>query len=112
MAVAFQGPCLVHRAELLQIGGAWPEALEEARHACSRVRPNDRTALSEAHYQDGEIHRLRGAYEEAERCFKEASVHGHEPQPGLALLLLSAAVAARAVPVRPGHTGTPAMEAA
>jgi DNA-binding CsgD family transcriptional regulator len=88
MAVAFQGPCLVHRAELLQIGGAWPEALEEARHACSRVRPNDRPALSDAHYQEGEIHRLRGAYEEAERCFKEASVHGHEPQPGLALLRL------------------------
>jgi DNA-binding CsgD family transcriptional regulator len=89
MAVAFQGPCLVHRAELLQIGGAWPEALEEARHACSRVRPNDRPALSDAHYQEGEIHRLRGAYEEAERCFKEASVHGHEPQPGLALLRLA-----------------------
>ena len=38
-AVAFQGPCLVHRAELLQIGGAWPEALEEARNARSRRSP-------------------------------------------------------------------------
>ena len=38
-AVPFHGPCLVHRAELLQIGGAWPEAIEEARSACSRVRP-------------------------------------------------------------------------
>ena len=88
-AVAFQGPCLVHRAELLQIGGAWPEALDEARHAGRRVRASDRTALSDAHYQEGEIHRLRGASEEAERCFKEASVHGHEPQPGLALLRLA-----------------------
>jgi DNA-binding CsgD family transcriptional regulator len=87
-AVAFQGPCLIHRAELLQIGGAWPEAIEEARHAHSRVRPGDRSARSDARYQEGEIHRLRGAYEEAERCFKEASAHGHEPQPGLALLRL------------------------
>ena len=88
-AVAFQGPCLVHRAELLQIGGAWPEALEEARHAHSRVRPSDRSALADARYQEGEIHRLRGAVEEAERCFKEASAHGQEPQPGLALLRLA-----------------------
>ena len=87
-AVAFQGPCLVHRAELLQIGGAWPEAIEEARSAHSRVRPGDRGSLADARYQEGEIHRLRGAVEEAERCFKEASVHGQEPQPGLALLRL------------------------
>jgi DNA-binding CsgD family transcriptional regulator len=88
-AVAFQGPCLVHRAELLQIGGAWPEALEEARNAHARVRPSDRSALADARYQEGEIHRLRGAVEEAERCFKEASAHGQEPQPGLALLRLA-----------------------
>jgi DNA-binding CsgD family transcriptional regulator len=88
-SVSFQGPCLVHRAELLQIGGAWPEALEEARNAHSRVRPSDRTALGDARYQEGEIHRLRGAVEEAERCFKEASAHGQEPQPGLALLRLA-----------------------
>ena len=59
-AVAFQGPCLVHRAELLQIGGAWPEAIEEARNAHSRVRPSDRSALADARYQEGEIHRLPG----------------------------------------------------
>jgi DNA-binding CsgD family transcriptional regulator len=88
-AVAFHGPCLVHRAELLQIGGAWPEALEEARHAHSRVRASDRSALADARYQEGEIHRLRGAIEDAERCFKEASVYGQEPQPGLALLRLA-----------------------
>jgi DNA-binding CsgD family transcriptional regulator len=99
-AVAFQGPCLVHRAELLQIGGAWPEAIEEARNAHSRVRPSDRAALADARYQEGEIHRLRGAVEEAERCFKEASAHGQEPQPGLALLRLASGqsdVAANAI---------------
>ena len=69
--------------------GAWPEAIEEARNAHSRVRPSDRSALADARYQEGEIHRLRGAVEDAERCFKEASAHGQEPQPGLALLRLA-----------------------
>jgi DNA-binding CsgD family transcriptional regulator len=84
--VGFSGACLVHRAELLRIGGAWPEALEEARHACRLVRPNDPDALSDANYQEGEIHRLTGAFEAAEQCFKVASQHGREPQPGLSLL--------------------------
>jgi DNA-binding CsgD family transcriptional regulator/tetratricopeptide (TPR) repeat protein len=87
--VPFQAPCLVHRAELLQIGGAWPEALEEARNACRLVRANDPAALCDAHYQEGEIHRLRGDFEAAERSFKEVSLHGREPQPGLALLRLA-----------------------
>jgi hypothetical protein len=31
--VAFTGRCLVHRAEILQLGGAWAEALQEAQRA-------------------------------------------------------------------------------
>jgi DNA-binding CsgD family transcriptional regulator len=87
--IPFQGPCLIHRAELLQVGGAWPEALEEARNACSLARANDPDSLSDAHYQQGEIHRLRGSFEEAEQSFKAASAFGREPQPGLALLRLA-----------------------
>ena len=98
--IPFRGPCLVHRAELLQIAGAWPEALDEARSACSAVRPHERDSLSEAHYQEAEIHRLRGAFDLAEQEFKAANVHGREPQPGLALLRLAqgrADVAASAI---------------
>ena len=89
LIVSFHGPCLVHRAELLQIGGAWPEALEQARQASLRASPSDPDALSDAHYQEGEIHRLQGAFEEAERAFKAASALGREPQPGLALMRLA-----------------------
>src|SRR6516165_3439296 len=34
--VAFTGRCLVHRAEILQLGGLWADALEEARLAGRR----------------------------------------------------------------------------
>jgi DNA-binding CsgD family transcriptional regulator len=42
-----------------------------------------------ASYQLGELHRLRGDLAEAELAYRQALRHGHDPQPGLALLRLA-----------------------
>jgi ATP/maltotriose-dependent transcriptional regulator MalT len=86
--VAYTGVCLVHRAEIMEMAGAWQEALEEARRAHERfVRGTaSSSAIGRGHYREGELHRLRGEFAEAESAYREAAGCGCEPQPGLALL--------------------------
>jgi ATP/maltotriose-dependent transcriptional regulator MalT len=88
--VPFRGQCLVHRSQVLQLRGAWPDAMEEVRRARQRLStPPGRGALGMAAYQEAELHRLRGQFAEAEEAYREASEWGHPPQPGLALLRLA-----------------------
>ena len=88
--VAFTGRCRVHRAQLMRMRGSWDEAIEEARRAAERaLREENPVAAGEAHYQRGEVHRLRGEDGAAEEAYGQASAQGREPQPGLALLRLS-----------------------
>jgi len=88
--VAFTGRCLLHRAEIMQLHGAWGDALEEAHKAGVRlVEVMNRPAAGLAFYRQGELHRLQGEFAAAERAYREASGIGWEPQPGLALLRLA-----------------------
>jgi DNA-binding CsgD family transcriptional regulator len=87
--VAFTGRCLVHRAEILQLSGSWPDALEEARRAGRRFVETRNRAAGLAHYRQGELLRLQGEFAAAEDEYGEASRSGWEPQPGLAQLRLA-----------------------
>lgn len=65
--VPFAGTCLIHRSEIMQFGGAWPEAFEEARRASTRLSHARGGDAGHAAYQEGEILRLRGDLTNAER---------------------------------------------
>jgi len=87
--VAFTDTCLVHRAEIMQFRGAWPDAMAEASRACARCEQFDRKPPGAALYQQAEIHRLCGEFARADEAYRAASDRGFEPQPGLALLRLA-----------------------
>jgi DNA-binding CsgD family transcriptional regulator len=87
--VAFSGRCRVHRAEIMQLHGAWADALEEAQRGRERSeRAMNAAAAGDALYRQGELHRLRGDYRAAEAAYRDASAFGREPQPGSSLLRL------------------------
>ena len=87
--VAFTGRCLVHRAQILRLQGAWSAAIDEANRADRRFdQAMNQTAAARACYLRGEVHRLRGEFAEAEKHYRRASQLGEEPQPGLALMRL------------------------
>jgi DNA-binding CsgD family transcriptional regulator len=86
--VPFSGHCLVHRAEIMQLHGAWPDALEAAQQARERLLQRPQPAVGAAFYQQAELHRLRGEFAQAEAAYQQASRWGREPQPGLARLRL------------------------
>jgi DNA-binding CsgD family transcriptional regulator len=87
--ITFTGACLVHRAEIMQFQGAWPDAMAEACRACERSQRLDHKPPAAALYQQAEIHRLRGEFAEADEAYRNASRSGCEPQPGLALLRMA-----------------------
>lgn len=88
--VAYQGQCLVRRAEIMQLSGAWRDAMGEAERACALfARSPGQPGAGAACYQLGELHRLWGEWDQAEAAYRDASGHGRRPQPGMALLRLA-----------------------
>ena len=87
--VPFRGQCLVHRAELMHLKGDWSDAMREVQLARDRLNdPPDQPAIGLAHYEQGELHRIRGEFTQAEQAYQRAHQVGHDPQPGLSLLWL------------------------
>ena len=96
--VPFRGRCLVYRAELMRLHGAWPEAGDEARRAQEWLsRPPPEPAVGEAHYEQAELLRLRGDHAAAASAYREAARWGRRPEPGLALLRVAQGQVAAAV---------------
>lgn len=88
--VPYRGECLVRRAEIMRLHGEWPGAMEEARRACEHLpEPPVQPVVGAAYYQRAELHRLRGELAKAEESYRQASLRGRKPEPGLALLRLA-----------------------
>ncbi|MGH9265847.1 MAG: LuxR C-terminal-related transcriptional regulator, partial [Acidimicrobiales bacterium] len=109
--VPYRGQCLVHRSQLLQAAGDWGEASTTAEAACRRLSEPPHPALGMAYYQEAELHRLVGEFDDAESGYREASRHGLDPMPGLALLELArgdTGAAAASISRALGETRNPA----
>jgi ATP/maltotriose-dependent transcriptional regulator MalT len=88
--VTFTAQCLTHRATILARSGDLGAAAQEAARACDRFEGSAaESVVGMAHYQLGEVHRLRGDLRAAEDAYQRAAQRGHDPQPGLALLRLA-----------------------
>jgi ATP/maltotriose-dependent transcriptional regulator MalT len=88
--VPFRGECLVRRAEVLRLQGAWPAAMEEAQRAREILsRAVGQPVVGAAFYQLAEGYRLRGDLANAEDAYRASGQWSRRPLPGLALLRLA-----------------------
>lgn len=88
--VPFTGQCAVHRAQAMRWRGEYDQALAEIVLALERYRANGNDpAAGVAVHERGEVLRLLGEHEAAAAAYEAAAEHGHDPQPGLALLWLA-----------------------
>ena len=92
----FTGILRVFRSRVLQVAGDWDRAEREATQVVTDLAGISVPTLADAHYQLGELHRLRGRLDEAEASYRQARALGRDPQPGLALLHLARGRAADA----------------
>lgn len=88
--VAFTGQCAVHRGQIMRLHGEFTLAIEEFDAAIERyVAAGTAEAAGLALAERGDVLRLLGDLNAAEASYERAAGHGHEAQPGLALLWLA-----------------------
>jgi DNA-binding CsgD family transcriptional regulator len=88
--VRYRGECLIYRAEVMQWQGKWSVAEQDARSACALLTSGrGRAAAGAAFYRLGEVHRLRGEFDQAAEAYARANACGRKPQPGMSLLRLA-----------------------
>lgn len=85
----FVGICRVHRAQLLNVEGAWSDAEQHAEQACQDLAAMNVAVVAEGQYVIGDLCRRRGNLAGAEQAYDRAHELGRDPQPGMALLRLA-----------------------
>jgi DNA-binding CsgD family transcriptional regulator len=96
--VTFTGQCSVHRGQVMRLHGAFAAALDEFEQATERYRlASALSAAGTAESERGDVLRILGEYDSADRAYQRAAELGCDPQPGLALLWLATERPAAAV---------------
>ena len=86
----FPGVCRIHRAEVVAVSGAWERAEQELERATAELGAYNATPpQADGFYAIGDIRRLRGEFDGAQRALREAHARGRSPQPALALVRLA-----------------------
>jgi DNA-binding CsgD family transcriptional regulator len=81
--IPYRGTCLIHRSQMMTLGGDWTGATEEALNAERLLRGR---SAGDAAYQLGELARLRGEVDVASEHYRRANSLGRQPEPGLSRL--------------------------
>jgi hypothetical protein len=71
--VLYRTECLVHRAELMQLHGAWAEALHELEEFATRIAGPATRLLGALAYLRGDLSRLTGELDNAEQAYRSAA---------------------------------------
>jgi class 3 adenylate cyclase len=85
----FPGVCRVHRAEIMRLVGAWPEAEAELLRARDELIEFSPAHAGAVFHELGEVRLRMSDLRGAAEAFRQAHEMGEDPQPGRALLLLA-----------------------
>ena len=85
--VRYRGECSSTGPKSCSCVASGLQPFRDAQDACALLM--SRPAAGSAFYRLGDLHRLRGEFDEAEAAYTRANERGRRPQPGLSLLRLA-----------------------